>query len=173
MSKIISVYSDAGIIGTSSTSKIGGTWAFCHVDENDNLVSLECGIILCDQLGVKLMTSPLAETYAAVRALWPMPNGWDGTFYCDNETAIGRIFWDWACNGVPKHLEKQARGLGKRLNVLQPILLGGHPTKKELENGRRKDGKPVSKWNVLCDKKCKQLSKGYFGVDSGESGFDE
>lgn len=156
-SEIISAYSDAGIIGGEMP---GLTWAFCHVGANDNLIQIETGIMLCASLGVPKMNSALAETYAAMRALWPLPDGWEGTFYCDNETAIGRIFWQWACDGVPPWLAESARAQGARLRIRQPILLGGHPIAKtnDLENGfRARDGKPVSKWNVLCDKHCERL----------------
>jgi len=37
---------------------------------------------------------------------------------------------------------------------MKVVLLGGHPNKKELASWIRKDGLPVSKFNVLCDKLC-------------------
>lgn len=158
------------MIGPKSISPVGATWAFCHVSEADELIGMECGYIMAHALGVDAISSPLAELYAGIRGLWPLPEGWDGTYYCDNESAIGRIFWNWACNGVPEFMIQQTRVLRARLPVKPPVLLGGHPSRADLERGTRaKDGKPVSKWNVLCDKKCRQLSEQYESLKTGKA----
>lgn len=154
----VALYSDGGTVGRNP-SPIGGTWAWCLV-VNDKLVDEYCGLVEPADMGMETISNNLMELYAALRGIEALPEGFNGRVYTDSLITLYRITYSESFNGVPEWLKervKEARSCRKWF--YDCVLLGGHPNKKELEEGRRKDGKMVSKWNVRVDQACSALAK--------------
>jgi ribonuclease HI len=151
----IRLYSDGGCI-TKNPSSVGGTWAYLQVDcAGPTILKEESGLLLAGYLGLPKITNNLTELEAAVRALESVPDGWDGTLFTDSFITLCRISRDKTkFNGIPYPLVNRVDAVRKRLGKFQVVLLGGHPTKAELEKGLRHDNYPVSRFNVRCDELC-------------------
>lgn len=134
------------------------TWAFCLVDAAGRVVMHQGGWITCKELGLEEVENNAAETIAATIMLEALPEGWEGDCYCDNRNAILRLTVGGSFTKVPEAWRQRAYAARHRLGKLDWHLLGGHPTKRELEVGYRRDGKRVSHFNVLCDEMCKELA---------------
>lgn len=155
---IKAVYADGGMIA-ASRSAIGGSWAFCFVDENGEHV-LERSGTLRPPVGYDSVTNNMMEYYALLHALCLLPDGWSGPVYTDSLCTIQRVckkspeeeiiglpsMWVWS-------MRKQIARLGK----LTLILLDGHPTKEQLASGTGKRGNPVSIHNAWCDEECNRV----------------
>lgn len=160
------VYTDAGVFKPGLSGE-GFTWAYCYVSDDDTLIRQECGVVLPADLGMNATENNLAETYAALMALQNLPDGAQVTFYLDNANALRRLTTTTTWNGVPDPVREGIACHLKRLGTIECVLLGGHPTAAELATGvRAKDGKPVSKWNVECDRLCNEAKKGSFSPAS-------
>jgi ribonuclease HI len=150
------LYTDGGTIGPNP-SPLGGTWCWCLIEE-EHMLSWDCGIMTPKNLELPNATNNVMELYAAVRGLFSVPRDWKGMLYTESNITIGRLYSSWRCKGCPTWLRERVRKI-KLWN--KPILLGGHPTKIELAQGKRRDGKLVSKWNVFCDERCSELSRDF------------
>lgn len=166
---IVAAFSDGGVMG-ANPSKLGGSWAWCHIGYGNNLASMgdvmvasDCGLLIPRGKIVEV-TNNYAEFVAAVRALRALPTGWEGPFYSDSEITLGRLFKGWATNGIPDRLQEMAQAVTARLGAVTPVLLAGHPTQPALLAGRTPDGRPVSKWNVWCDIACNNAMEQYRGL---------
>ncbi len=98
------------------------------------------------------MGNNLAEVVALVHALEPLPAGWAGRVRTDSLNAI--LAWarpEFPPKYVPADWWDRLLAARDRLGPLSWELLGGHPVRSELAAGVRRDGKPVSRWNVACD----------------------
>lgn len=158
--EVDSVYTDGGIIG-KNPSEIGGTWAAVFVFQ-DKVVAERSGVILPADIGMDTVENNIAETIAILLALEALPFGWNGMVYGDNLNSIRRARDLKIKDAVPKFIKD--RLLAVRLDKSPGFtLLGGHPTKAEVEAGRRADGKLVSKWNVLADKLCCKSAASHLG----------
>lgn len=151
------LFTDGGVCGRNP-SKVGGTWTWVLVEE-DVLVRQASGIVTPEDLGVAAVTNNQTELLAAVRALDAVGKEWRGVLWTDSEVSWFRLQESKRFNGVPAWLRLWTLELRRQPRQYQVKLLGGHPTKKDLERGHRRDGTPVSSWNVLCDKRCQQLAK--------------
>lgn len=149
MKGIKTLYFDGGVIG-SGTSQEGGVWAFCAVDENDELVFYKSGFHKTEG-GT---TNNHTEFIAAVNALEAMDAGWSGVLSGDSKITLGRLFEGWKCKNLPAEYVTRARMALARLGVVTPFHIDGHPTKAHLEAGVGKKGNPVSRWNKKCDDLC-------------------
>lgn len=158
---ITSVYADGGVIGVNP-SPIGGTWAYCHVDENNIRVAISSGVVLPRQ-SCPLITNNLTELIALVKCLEALPDDWSGHVYSDSKITLGRMFEGWAVNGIPPILLKQMHAVKLRLRLdrSEYTLLDGHPTKAQLLAGRGKRGNLVSEHNVWCDKRCGEEARNH------------
>lgn len=96
----------------------------------------------------------ITETIAILLALETLPLGWTGTLYGDNLNSIRRAREPRKIKKVVPSFIREAMVAACDKVAVQYVLLGGHPTKQELIDGRRKDGAMVSKWNVMADKLC-------------------
>ena len=155
---MIELYCDGGVCGPNPSS-IGGTWAWVLVGE-DQIIDEGSGFISPEDMEVDRVTNNLTELYAALRGVESLPEGFRGRVYTDSIITLYRFTDGNAFNGVPDWL--RTRVLSARTSRkwhYDCVLVGGHPTRKELALGCRKDGKLVSKWNVYCDKKCGELAK--------------
>lgn len=155
-----SLYCDGGVIG-SNPSSVGGTWAFCIV-ENDERIFEHKGFITPGE-DLPAITNNLTEMLALVRGLQQLPVGWAGTIYSDSQITLGRAFEGWKWKNIPAWLHHEYQVARGRLGWpnIKHVLLQGHPTKAELLAGVGKSGRPVSEHNVWCDKACGERAEYY------------
>lgn len=169
----LELYSDGGVV-KSNPSKIGGTWAWCLVKDNE-LIAEASGIIQPRDFGVKAITNNQTELLAAIEGMeWaeivnerncPKPWKWDNfvhpVLFTDSRITQLRLTSSNSFAGIPQALRLRALEL-RRCNRWRVILVAGHPTKKELAAGfRKRNGLPVSKWNVRCDEACRKAGKSF------------
>lgn len=160
------LYTDGGVINRNP-SPIGGTWAWVLCDD-DTMVRHEAGIILPGDIGLPVITNNVAELLAVIHALEAMPPGWEGRLLTDSACTMSRICARQEKDGkrrtrlgklIPAwHLERLDAAL-LRVGVFDMRLLGGHPTRSELDAGFRRDGVPCSIHNVRCDKLCTEQAR--------------
>jgi ribonuclease HI len=151
------LYADGGVI-RKNPSPFGGTWACCWV-LGDVLVKEESGLVLPGVIGLPSVSNNVTELVAVLEGLKYVPAGWDGAVYTDSGVTRTRLLYeDAGMVGVPETTAEAVKEMRRRLGKFTVVLLGGHPTRKELAAGVRKDGKPVSKWNVRCDESCGRLA---------------
>lgn len=143
-------YTDGGLI-----PRVGGAWAWCAVDKDNNLIFGESGFF-CVPAG-KEITSHQTEFAAMTKALEAMPDGWAGTVASDSELTLNRFFKGHACFNIPPNMLERAKTSIARMGKMKSLLLQHKPTKADLKSGfGAKTGLPVSEWNVWCDKRCDQ-----------------
>lgn len=162
MSEIISLYTDGGIIGRNPSS-IGGVYAWCGVDSTNIRIIEKSGVVLATEN--RKITNNHTEQMAIVLALEAMINNWSGTLYSDSRIALGRVFLGWRNNNLPNNVIERTRNVIMKMGNIRPILLQGHPTQEDLQNGfGKKRGLPVSEHNVFCDEECARQKELYFKI---------
>jgi len=159
MIEIASLYTDGGLLSRAH-SKDGGTWAWRQVSPAGAVIGSARGIVIPSDLGMDTVENNLTETLAVLYGLESLPDGWAGTLYTDNKNALNRATgMSKKFGGVPDFIKDRVLAVRKRLGNFTAILLGGHPSKKDLANGKRaKDGMPVSIHNVGCDRACQEMA---------------
>lgn len=151
------IYADGGVIRMNS-SPYGGTWAWCHVSAGER-VKMGSGCTVC--AAGERISNNTTEMIAVVAGLEAAPDGWEGFVFTDSWVTICRVNtamgggWPKVAKETPPDVVDRLRKQLARPLLFSLVLLGGHPNRKELEAGYRKDGKPVSKHNVWCDEACK------------------
>lgn len=148
------VFCDGGV-AVENPSRFGGSWAWCAVD-GGAVIAENSGMVTPLVLGAPAVSNNLTELLAAVEVSEALPDGWDGTLYTDSQVTKFRLEGSKKFAGIPQALIDRCVAARLRLRF-RVVLLGGHPTRKELEAGRREDGTPVSAWNVRCDRQCSLL----------------
>jgi ribonuclease HI len=157
--RIVAIYADGGVI-LKNPSAIGGTWAYCLVDEHDERFIRAGGVVPATPS--RMITNNHMEQIAIIRALEEMPAGWSGMVCSDSKIALGRVIEGWAGRNLPNNVAKRSALAVVRLGKIEPVLLQGHPTKLDLQKGiGARSGRPVSKHNVWCDKECQRQAKKY------------
>ncbi len=153
----MNLYTDGGVIGVNP-SPYGGTWAWCLV-KNNAIVHSHSGVVTHKNHGLLTTSNNLTELLAAVEGLEYIQSNYRGfvDVFTDSEVTKFRLEGSKQLKGIPLSLKKRLRKV--RCVVNSVTLLGGHPTKIELANKVRRDGKPVSQWNVWADKRCRLLAK--------------
>ena len=155
-----SLFCDGGVI-KKNPSKIGGTWA-CKI-VNGSAVGTFSGVITPAEAHVAAVTNNLTEMFALVNGLMRLDWNWVGTIYSDSQITIGRAKLGWKWKNIPQWLYelfgREAARHHDYWDSIQWVLLGGHPTKKDLERGFRDDMAPVHINNVWCDQECQRLAK--------------
>lgn len=152
-----SIFSDGGCI-LHNPSRIGGTWAFVLVD-NDEIVKSDKGTMLANPDFP--ITNNQTEYVAAALGLEALPDNWSGELCSDSQVTLGRLFWGWQLKGLSTEWTSRAICALKRLGKITPVLLQGHPTKAELVRGTGSRGLPVSKWNKWADTCCQNLASDF------------
>jgi ribonuclease HI len=153
---VIALYTDGGVV-LRNPSSIGGTWAWCGVDEKYERVCCESGLVLAPS--GRTLSNNVMEYVAVVRALEAMPDGWSGILYSDSMVTLGRIFRGWKLRKLPANAIQRAGAALARLGTLTPVLVKGHPSRAELEQGIAVGGLPVSGHNRWCDQECSRLAR--------------
>lgn len=157
MSGIVALYCDGGVVGRNP-SLLAGTWAWCAVNESGERI-IERGGFVPSPPG-RPVTNNHTEQIAIVLALEAMPDGWSGLVCSDSMIALGRVFMGWKTKNLPENIKQRATVAMSRLGNVEPQLLQGHPTKKDLASGiGAKRGFPVSIHNVWCDHECGRQAK--------------
>lgn len=165
LKRIVAIYADGGVTGRNP-SKIGGTWAWCAVDKNGVRVIEKSGSVKAP--ASRLVTNNHTEQIAICLALEAMPENWSGTLYSDSRIAIGRVFFNWRTENLPRNIAERSKAALLRLGTIKTVLLQGHPTRADLKNGiGKKRGLPVSEHNVWCDKAAGEAGREYYN----EHGF--
>jgi ribonuclease HI len=147
---IESLYADGGTVG-ANPSQIGGTWAWCAVDENDNRVAEGSGFV---PAFIHPISNNYTEFLALLLGLEAMEEGWSGKVYSDSQLTLGRFFQGWKNRNIPDEFIFRAQKALNRLGKITPVLLSGHPSKNELKTGLSKSGRPVSEHNAYVDRLC-------------------
>jgi ribonuclease HI len=162
----ISVFADGGCI-LRNPSPIGGTFAYCFVDEQGNRFREHSGVLTpidCDGP----VTNNITELHALCAAIWCIRNlpDWEDQryhIYSDSNVSLIRVFRCGKLNNVPDYL---AQLVGKVRTMLgridfQYTLLDGHPTREQLSAGIGKRGNKCSEHNVRCDWLCNEEGRKY------------
>jgi ribonuclease HI len=158
-----SIYCDGGCV-SRNPSPHGGTWCFCWVTQKGERVRHQSGLVFPQEVGLGRITNNLTELLAAVKALESVSKNWDGTLYTDSLVTMRRITTGQRFVGIPNHLRLRALEL-RRGRKYKVVLVGGHPTRKELTEGRReRNGLPVSPHNQFCDHECCRLAKDFLSA---------
>ena len=154
----VSVFTDGGCI-RQNPSLIGGTYAWCAVDAQGEVVGRSSGVHPASE--EEPITSNVMEFVAAVRALESLPRGWSGKLCSDSQITIGRLCHEWALNNLPRWWIERGGQVLRRLGRIEGVLLAGPPTRMELIKGYGKGGLPVSLHNVWADQRCREEAQAY------------
>lgn len=163
------LYTDGGVID-KNPSPIGGTWAWVLVDkDNETVIDSKSGAF---QPGVfrmypngpryETVSNNVTEMVAMLKGLRAVPLNTPFIVYCDSMITLGRIFRKWRWRGMPPLIEKVwFASITEKMNLdkIKNIQLAGHPTEAQLASGVGRHGYVVSKWNVLCDLRCREAGE--------------
>ena len=151
------LYCDGGCI-LKNPSPLGGTWAWCAVDKAGRRLDCGSGVIDPKDVGYPAVTNNVSELYAALQALESAPTGWSGILYTDSKVTLYRLTTSNKFTKVPRELIDKCLHL-RRWRQWSVILLGGHPSKSDLEVGFDHRGLPVSRHNRWCDERCRLMAQ--------------
>lgn len=163
---MLDVYADGSTI-QANPSPIGGAFAWCHVQHSERIVEAG-GIIPAGWLGLAKVTNNLSELVAAVEAVESLPDGCECVLYSDSRITLHRLNHAEKWNGIPDELRFRAEAVKPR--IWRVKLLAGHPTKKQLANGRGRKGYLVSVHNVWCDRIAGELGWEYAAQRQADAG---
>ena len=183
MSQIASLYTDGGCC-LANPSPYCAQWAYCHVGEDGTHLKEMSGIILraedpdkrpavrpdrvivvpSSEINPSGLTNQLSELVALTLGVESLPHGWSGHIYSDSESALGRMFGTKSMGGIPEEWQYRCRLAPERLARYEWTLLGGHPTKADLESGVRaaragKRALPCSVHQHWADLECVRLGQ--------------
>ena len=161
----LKLYADGGVI-QKNPSPIGGTWAWCLV-QNDEVINKDWGIIVPTDVVTfpdNQVTNNQTELFAIVQGLSQLPDDSVVEICSDSNVSLGRVFRGSSFSNIPFWLKTSLEMQQSRLKMWKDFsytLLDGHPTKAHLASGFGKRGHPVSKWNVECDRLCNLASSNH------------
>lgn len=160
--RITRLFTDGGVIG-SNPSAIGGTVAFCMQFSGAGQLKY-ARAFSAKQLKVDEVTNNQTELYAVILGLGYLFEEEIACIYSDSEITLGRLFKGYAMKNIPEFMVNKLSKERKRLinwHRFQSILLKGHPTWMELNNGISKTGRPVHSLNKWCDEQCSKKAHEY------------
>lgn len=166
-SQMKKLYTDGGVI-RKNPSVIGGTWAYCLVDADDNLLYEDSGILATKFTGGKV-TNNQTELLAVIKGLQTIQRDMVIHVLSDSEITLGRVFSGYSMENIPDWMAEQLDEERKRLTQFKKFkhtLLSGHPTKSQLEMGIGKRGHPTSIWNKRVDDLCRLAGENYMGWEA-------
>lgn len=155
------VFADGGVIG-SNPSPVGGTWAYRLLQEGQ-IRCEDCGFIPPKYGPV---SNNLSEIVAVVRGLETARHyrASQVSIASDSLVTLRRLSYPRAAwNGVPTPVREWALAVLREVEVVEAVLLDGHPTRAQLEAGVGKSGRPVSVHNVECDRACNLVAAQFKG----------
>jgi len=161
------VFTDGGCLGRNP-SPHGGTWAFCAVRDDRQVLAERSGLVqpLRQPSGDPTpVSNNVAELYAAWQALCWLGPEVPCVLWTDSRLTQLRLTRSHRFAGVPPSLHREILRLRARLRFT--VILGaGHPTKQELAQGfRARNGLPTSRWNVRVDALCQQRARKFFAKE--------
>lgn len=123
----------------------------------------QSGFVTTREFNLPNITNNLTELLAALYALESVPDNWNGTIFTDSRITLFRVTNGVKFAGIPQGMIDRAMKL-RRNRKYKCSLVGGHPTREELKKGfKRKNGLPVSQFNVFVDGQCKKAIKDFLG----------
>lgn len=156
---VLAAYVDGGVV-LKNPSPFAGTWAIVLLGQNEQVLYRNQGSVTPEEMGLPTISNNLTELLAAVEALEALPDKWDGVLFTDSQVTQRRLVNPRAkMNGIPSGLQHRLAVARYRLGRFNVGLLAGHPTRKQLSDGRGRRGLPVSRWNVECDRACTQIAR--------------
>lgn len=157
------IYCDGGVIGRNPSFH-GGTWCYCWVDEEGKRIKSASGVVTPQEVeSIERITNNFTELLAALKALESVPKDWSGILYTDSKITMGRITRGSKFNGIPNDMRLRTLDIRRNRNY-KVVLVAGHPTRLELENGvRARNGLPTSIHNCFCDEECGKRAKDFLG----------
>lgn len=133
---ITQVFCDGGVVGLNP-SKIAVTWAWCHVNGWERLAE----------------ASGYITPAAAVEGLEALPDGWSGQLLTDSEVTFARLSLRGTKKGISDSLWNRLNCTLGRLGPVEPKLLKGHPTRKQIIAGyARKTARGGRKYTIPVSK---------------------
>lgn len=155
--QVVAIYADGGVVG-GNPSTIGGVWAWCGVNLQDERVIWRSGFT--PVTATRDVTNNNMELIALVKALEALPDNWNGIVCSDSKIALGTLFEGFNARKQPPNIVKRGMMAIERLGKVETMLLQGHPTKEDLAAGiGKRRGLPVSQHNVWCDEECNRVKK--------------
>ena len=154
------LYTDGGVV-LKNPSTIGGTWAWCLV-EDDKVIRQDSGHITPKQMFSPTVTNNQTELYAVIRGFTGLNDRDIVEVRSDSEITLGRVFKHYAFNNIPNWMVDFMDEEIDRLRNFKKFtyeLMDGHPTREQVEKGIGKRGHVTSKWNVWCDEECRRQAK--------------
>lgn len=146
------VFADGGVIG-ANPSPLGGTWAY-RLLQDQQIRCYDSGFIP-PKFGP--VSNNISELVAVVRGL-EMARHYRASqvsIASDSLVTLRRLTYPRAAwNGVPIPVREWAQAVLREVDVVEAVLLDGHPTRAQLEAGIGKSGRSVSVHNVECDRAC-------------------
>lgn len=164
ISKVNFLYTDGGVI-QKNPSPIGGTWAYCVVSPDGDLLYEDYDVVPAKKLG-GMATNNQMELLAIIRGLQTITRDSIVHMCSDSQVSLQRVFLGASMSNIPDwmvdalEIEKSRLALFKKFKY---TLLAGHPTKAQLVDGFGKNHHPVSKWNVWVDGLCHKAADEYMG----------
>ena len=156
---MIDVFCDGSTIN-ANPSTLGGAFAWCHVVAGERIVEA-MGIIPIGWCGLSAITNNVAELVAAVEAVEALPSGMPCVLYSDSQVTLRRFNYGKGWKGVPDPLRWRVEAIRDR--VYRVRVLAGHPTRKQLVNGRGRKGMLVSVHNYWADRLAGECGVSYAG----------
>lgn len=159
----LTLYVDGGVI-TRNPSPFGGTWAFIIMDHIGKVYQAGAGAFRPAHFELDVVTNNQTEMYAMLCGLQAVPSNCDKLAICsDSMVTIGRVSLGWKWTNIPIDFRVQYQAIIQSLPMWRKdfkfTLLDGHPTTQQLLTGLGKRGNPVSKYNVWCDRKCREAGE--------------
>ena len=90
MNQILAGFCDGGVMG-SNPSKLGGTWAWCHIGAGNERIATKSGMIKTIPGKRDEITNNEMELAAMIYLLQSFPERWSGQVFTDSRLTVLRI----------------------------------------------------------------------------------
>lgn len=153
------IFADGGVVG-KNPSPLGGTWCFLWVSRSGGRLYTEHGLVTPLGAGLPAITNNYTELLAVLKAIQSVPPEWSGTVWTDSMVTFHRFTSSpfGSFKGIPLPLVREVFRLRRECGF-QMRHLKGHPSEEELRAGVSRDGLPVSRHNVWCDRACGRVGR--------------
>jgi ribonuclease HI len=168
------LYADGGVLRGERCE--AGSWAWVAADRDGRRMASQRGWMTATGALSDGVTNNISEFAAMLKALEAVVKhqpGWSGRMSSDSDITIGRFSRNWRLSGIPHTWQRRMRQALENLGNLEFVLLKGHPTAVELQQGfgtNDRSGRryPVSEHQVLCDRLCRQTIREWSTAHGGK-----